>query len=269
MAEDLKTTVAEPESNSDENKRESYPIKTFKAIEPFVGNIYKKYGDSEVISNEKIADANNLSVNSIKQIVSTSNQYQCLKKIHGKGYKITEAFTKIFHPENDEEKIQTIIECIKNVPFYIPLINDYNEKVVPSIEGLQNRFIRDNKMKPHLAKAAAEIFIQNLKDFNLVNTRGVLIFKSEQKPITQNNISPAELNGINIAPSTGMQTKNTKDINDNLVEIPIRLKDSRMAYLSFPKDFTDDDLKKIFKVAKAYIEAYGDDIDLSDKKGAT
>src|SRR6266498_2820334 len=181
MAEDLKTTVAEPESNSDEN---------------------------------------NLSVNSIKQIVSTSNQYQCLKKIHGKGYKITEAFTKIFHPENDEEKIQTIIECIKNVPFYIPLINDYNEKVVPSIEGLQNRFIRDNKMKPHLAKAAAEIFIQNLKDFNLV-------------------------------------------------EIPIRLKDSRMAYLSFPKDFTDDDLKKIFKVAKAYIEAYGDDIDLSDKKGAT
>ena len=54
MSEDLKNSQAETESTDIENKRETYPIKTFKAIEPFVGNVYKKYGNSDILSNEKL-----------------------------------------------------------------------------------------------------------------------------------------------------------------------------------------------------------------------
>ncbi len=272
MTEDLKNNVADTDVSNDENKRETYPIKTFKSIEVFVGNVYKKYGDSDLISNEKIADANNLSVNSIKQVVSTCVQYNSFKKVHGKGYKVTDAFTKIFHPENEEEKNQTIVECIRNVPFYRPLISDYTEKVVPSIEGLQNRFIRDNKMKPHLAKNAADVFVQNLRDFGLLNARNVLIFRSENKstPPTSNDVNtPNTPNGSGMS-NVDKNDKNDQGNRNDLVEIPIRLKNSRMAYLSFPNDFTDEDLKKIFKVAKAYIEAYAEDenFNLDNKNGA-
>lgn len=255
------------ELNGDnDNKRETYPIKTYKSVEAFIGNIYKRYGDVEILSNQKIADVNNLSPNSIKQILSTCQQYGCLQNVHGKGYKITDIFTKIFHPENEEERVSAIIECIKNVRFYIPLFNDYNEKVVPSIDGLQNRFIREFKMKPHIAKNAAEIFLQNLKDFNLINQRNILIFRNEfRSSFTQAENSTTE--PINQS-SAGVKSSNkiTKDNSDEeQVKIPIRLKENRMAYLSFPNDFTDEDLRKIFRVVKAYIEAYGDNINLDEK----
>lgn len=141
----------------------------------------------------------------------------------------------------------------------------------PSIEGLQNRFIRDNKMKPHLAKNAADVFVQNLKDFNLLNARNVLIFKSENKsiPPIHNDTGVSQNNGTGTIGAESSE-KNDQSNRTDLVEIPIRLKNSRMAYLSFPNDFTDEDLKKIFKVAKAYIEAYAEDenFDLDNKKGA-
>lgn len=266
MSEEIKSTLAPTDANNDnENKRETYPIKTFKNVESFVGNIYKRYGDVDVLSTQKIADANNLSPNSIKQILSTCQQYGCLHNIHGKGYKITESFTKIFHPENEEEKVATIIDCIRNVRFYISLFNDYNEKVVPAVEGLQNRFIREFKMKAHIAKNAADIFLQNLRDFNLINSRNVLIIRNEFK--SQIAASDNTVNEISVKNSVNSSTHNNnnnkdKYEDDKIIKIPIKLKDNRMAYLNFPQDFTDDDLRKIFKVMKAYIEAYGDNINL-------
>ncbi len=259
MSENTNSVNTPSDTVETENKRESYPIKTFKWIEPFIGNVYKKYGSEGLHSNEKIADANNLSVNSIKQIVSTGTQYGCFIKVHGKGYQISEVFTKIFHPENSDEKRILITDCLKNVPFYAPLFTDYNEKVVPSIEGLQNRFIRDFKMKTHLARNAAEIFTQNLKDFDLINSRNVLILPNENSGNNskqENNVGSEQKNTFeNTPPVDGNESPS--------VTIPIKLKGNRMASLSFPLDFSDEDLTKLFKVAKAYIEAYGENIDLS------
>lgn len=48
------------------------------------------------------------------------------------------------------------------------------------------------------------------------------------------------------------------------ITIPIRLKGNRMASLTFPFDFNDEDLIKLFKVTKAYIQAYGENLDLSN-----
>lgn len=260
--EESKTNTEQTEivGDSEKSSRETYPIKPFRLIEPFVGNVYKKYGGSGVHSNEKIADANNLSVNSIKQILSTCNQYGAMQRVHGVGYKITDTFTKIFHPENEEERLQAIIDSIKGVPFYVPLFSDYNEKLVPSAEGLQNRFIRDYNMKPHIAKNAADVFLQNLRDFNLVNARGVLIFRPDTK---QQPSNVTETSGTNNTVETTKNPSSDEAEDMKAVKIPVRLKSGKMAYLSFPSDFTDEDLIKIFKVLKAYIEAYGDEIDLS------
>lgn len=260
MQTDIKTTteVVEVGNDSEKSSRETYPIKPFKSIEIFVGNVYKKYGDNGVHSNQTIAEANNLSTNSIKQTLSTSQQYGTMQRIHGEGYRVTDRFTKIFHPENEDQRNQAIIECIKGVPFYIPLFADYNEKIVPSIEGLTNRFVREFKMKSHIAKNAAEVFLRNLRDFNLITSRGVLMLKSEIKQ--PDNSLPKTPNDTN----DGFKLQNSNVIKGDDVKIPIRLKGGKMAYLSFPSDFTDEDLIKIFKVLKAYIEAYGENINLND-----
>ncbi len=259
MSEDAVNAI-----NTEKGKqRETYPIKTYKSIENFVANIYKKYGDTEIVSNEKVADANNLAANSIKQLLSTTQQYSALKNYHGKGYKVTEEFTNIYHPENDEERLLLIVQCLKGVPFYKPLFNDYEDKAVPSLEGLQNRFIREYKMKNHIAKNAAEVFIQNLKDFNLLNSRSILILPTSGKNAPLEEVINKD-NGSGTTPPYKPQGENgNNDNEEKVIKIPIRLKGGRMAYLNFPSDFEDEDLLKIFKVLKAYIEAYGENINLS------
>ncbi len=114
-------------------------------------------------------------------------------------------------------------------------------------------------MKPHLAKNAAEVFTQNLKDFDLINSRNVLILpngNSGNNSKQENNVGSEQKNTFeNNTPVDGNEITS--------VTIPIKLKGNRMASLSFPLDFSDEDLTKLFKVAKAYIEAYGENIDLS------
>lgn len=48
------------------------------------------------------------------------------------------------------------------------------------------------------------------------------------------------------------------------ISVPIKLKGDRMATLSFPVEFTDEDLIKMYKVLRAYIQAYGDNINLAE-----
>jgi hypothetical protein len=254
-------------SVDNDKERQSYPVKTFKVIEPFVGNVYKKYGNTEIISNQKVADANNLAANSIKQMLSTSQQYTSLRNFHGKGYQVTEEFTHIYHPENEDEKLQLIVKCLKDVPFYRPLFNDYEDKAVPSIEGLQNRFIREYKMKEHIAKNAAEIFIQNLKDFNLLNARNILILPtSNNSAAAANSVNNGNGNHNSNPKNTDNNNEDSEENNENNIKIPIRLKGGRMAYLSFPAKFEDDDIKKMFKILKAYLSAYADiDFDENSK----
>lgn len=259
MAEDILENLDNGSPDSEGKKGTTFPVKTQKGIIPFVGSVYQKYGAHDYHGNEIFADANNLAVNSIKSLLSTSQQYGFLKKAHGTGYKITPEFTKIFHPIDERQKDETMVECLRAVPFYKNLFTAYDGQMVPSSEGLVNFFVRDFDMKQNRAKIAADIFLQNLKDLGLVNNRGVLILKAKvHTPHT-----PAQE-----APAVPPNPPKDVDEEDEMIKIPIRLKGKRMAYLSFPNDYTDQDLKRIEKVIKAYVDIYSDkddkDIDVSD-----
>ncbi len=220
-------------SGESETTRVKYPVKTANGVIPFVGKAYQKYGSSDVLSNEKIADANDLSVNSIKQILSTCQQYNFLKNIHGKGYKITTDFTKIFHPENDEEKIQTVISCLMQVPFYTQLFTSYNDSVVPHIDGLINKFMRDYGMRNNSASIAAEIFVQNLKDYGLLNNRNVLIVKRGIQPIPTAYTNPDTKDAVSSKPPAKPQEDDSD--SGELLTYEFPLTENKKAILKYPK----------------------------------
>ena len=242
-------------SSDNESKKGTFPVRPMNGLIPFIGNVYKKYGASDYHSIEIIADANDLSVNSIKSLVSTGQQYSFLIKSHGTGYKITDQFAKIFHPQDDSERMQAAVECIKNVPFYKQLIKDYEGQVVPSIEGLVNVFVRKYEMKVNRAKIAAEVFTQNLRDYELINSRNILILKLKSVTVPPINTEP-----LNEVHSTGNKLPSiiNNEEEDGMIKIPIRLKGKRMAYLSFPDEYDDQDLLRILRVIKAYVTIYNE-----------
>lgn len=242
-------------------KRLSYVARDLKTIIDFVGKVYNQLGHTAYHSNKAIATVHGLSPDSIKPHLTSAQQYKLLELKFGTGYKITDHFQKLYLPKNDQEKRTAIIESLKSPETYQQLFKDYEYHVVP-FEGVKNHFIRSFGMNNELAAKVAQVFMDNLKDFNLQDARGVLTSALPAKPIvTEVNAESEESESNN---SNGTNANSNGDSGNNLPArrvdklifqseldaagkktIPIYLIGNKQALFVYPDDITEDDIELV------------------------
>jgi len=253
------TLEDENQPSKDGRKRISYVGKDLKTIIDFVAKVYNKLGHTEYHSNKAIATVNGLSPDSIKMHLSSAQQYKLLEIKHRIGYKVTDHFQKIHLPKNDNERRIAIIESLKNAETYQQLFKDYEYHVVPS-DGVRNYFIRTYGMKEDSAIKAADVFLQNLKDFDLLDSRGVLTSALPTKPIipelqheseetSDMDTPPVEENnggngGQKNSPPAIVQNEYTQSTKyQDHIWIPIHLTKQQTAVFAYPKGISENDIK--------------------------
>lgn len=234
----------------DSKKRISYVSKEHKAMFDFVSVIYKELGFSDYHSKEQIAKANNLSPDTIKTWLPACQLYGLLEIKHGTGYKITELFRKIYHPLNDDEQKADIIKSLKSPDMYVSLFGQYENHPLPPINGIKNHFVRNFELRDAIATRTAEVFINNINEYKLLDVKGVLItdvFKSRDPE--EIHVQPDEPNHNTETSSLPIRTQNQVLIQDFTGEsnkkIPIFLTQKKVAFLVYPDEITVSDIKLI------------------------
>lgn len=247
------------QSTKEGKKRVSYVSKDLKSMIEFVAKVYNQLGHTTFNSNKAIATAHSLSPDSIKLHLSSAQQYKLLEMKHGIGYKVTDHFQKLYLPRNANEKRSAVIESLKHPDTYQQLFKDYEYHVVPP-DGVKNHFIRSYGMKEDAALKAAQVFLDNLKDFELLDSRGVLTSGMPSKPIVpevssedlEDKDDPKDKENPSDDGSTGHKnpppalpsndyTENSK--YQNHTWIPIHITKGETAVFAYPKTITENDIK--------------------------
>lgn len=261
MAEEKLSTndpLDDDNQSKEGKKRVSYVSKDLKSIIDFVAKVYNQLGHTAFHSNKAIATVHGLSPDSIKLHLSSSQQYKLLEIKHGTGYKVTDHFQKIYLPRTENEKRSAIIESLKNPETYQQLFRDYEYHVVPT-DGVKNQFIRAFGMKEDVAVKAAQVFMDNLKDYELLDSRGVLTSAMPTKPVVP-DVTPvieekneatdnSSSNGIQHQPP--VVNKGNKVIFQSEIEadgkktIPIYLIGNKQALFVYPDDITEEDIELV------------------------
>lgn len=245
--------VEESNHQKEVKKRISYISRDHKSMIDFVSVIYRNLGHADYHSNKTIATEHGLSADSIKQQITSSQQYKLLELKFGTGYKITDLFKTIFLPLNDIEKKTAIIESLKAPEIYTELFQQYEGHVLPPLNGLKNHFVRKFHFKEDIAEKTADIFINNLREYGLLDARGVLntvVDKHEPEKTFKNkdeDHQKIEEKRNPIEPKVSIP-----EINPNGIDIVIPLKSGKgKAHLLLPEDYTEEDLVRIAKFVEA------------------
>lgn len=262
-----KLNSVEPDIEDDDSsskngkKRTSYVSRDHKSMVEFAGLIYRSLGP-DYHHGTAIAALHKLSPVSIKQQITSCQQYRLLEIKHGVGYKITDLFKRIYLPVNDSEKIAAVVDSLKSPETYQQLFKEYEYHIVPPVTGIKNHFVRNFQFKDDIAEKAAEVFIQNLKDYSLLDSRGVLISGIAAKTISNKPEQPEK--------STEQQAERPKQeqpvtqappkTDDSLFELPIPLPNRRKAFLRYPLDnLTKRDIRVITKALEFIASSLDDE----------
>lgn len=257
----ISSSLEDGNASNDGKKRFTYPGKDLNSIIDFVAKVYNHFGHTNYNSNKAIATVHGLSPDSIKTHLSSSQQYGLFELKHGTGYKVTDHFLKIYLPKTEKEKRDAVIHSLKLPEVYQQLFKDYEYHVVP-IEGVKNHFIRAYGFKEDIASKAAAVFIENLKNFDLIDNRGVLTSGLPFKEIgkleeTDFELGKGDEKNENNNGQTGQELgvpavkKIDRLIFQSEIEaagkktIPIYLIGNKQALFVYPDDITEDDIELV------------------------
>lgn len=258
MSEEKVVNYTEDDYDLEDNsKRVSYVSKDLLQMIQFVAKIYDRLGHTDYHKNTAIAAVNGVKAVSIKMHLSSAQQYNLLELKRKEGYKVTDHFKRLYLWKSSDERTAAAIESLRNPSTYKVLFKDYEYNTVP-FEGVKNHLIKTFDMVPDAAAKAAEVFIKNLRDFGLLDNRGVLITAlpaknedSDDKPQLQDvddadNLKPVYLNTIEklIPPTNNPRSiiLHCETDANKMKTVPIHLIDSKQAWLVYPDDMTEDDI---------------------------
>lgn len=244
----------------------SYPSFTIEHSVAFTAKIDKEFSSVRYISKEDLSKTLNLSGGSFLTQLSSCVQYGLLDLKSGDGYRPSELFKKIKRPLEGENVNDFLIECFKNPELYKKIIAEYSDRQLPSQNGLANLLDRSFAIKGQAADAATKIFFKNLSSLGLIGDGNILQIESYIPFVEQNNEAPTgeavtehkENNALMVQskPKENAESSNQKSDNQTsqeTIEIPVYFKDKRKATLIIPKDFSDEDMKRIVRVLQAYV----------------
>jgi hypothetical protein len=220
-------------------------------------------GFNEYHTKAAIAKEFDITADSVKPYLSMGQQYRLLEIKHGTGYKATLLFREIHLPDNTSKKDASAIDSLKSPKIFSNLFREYENHILPDIEGLTNKLIKNYNYKKPVAERVARAFYNNIKDYDLLGERNILYgsqskIKKETKPL----VNPSDDTG-GIKPPAGDKNDNGTPDATEVIKLEIKLKDKRFANLIFPKDYDDIDLHKMYGVIVAYLNAYSESGDVA------
>ncbi|MEZ5016182.1 MAG: hypothetical protein R2800_03965 [Flavipsychrobacter sp.] len=182
-------------------------------------------------------------------------QYNLLDLKKGEGYKPSALFKKISRPLPNENVDDLYKECLLEPNLYKSLINEFNNKALPSKSGLANILVRNYNIKSNAADKAATIFIKNLNELGCIKDGNILYLNSvkankveeieDDSTIIEEQESIVKDSQIN-TPSTSVTTQTNQLLlteSTNHDKLTIKLTEGKHAYLSFPNDINVKDIE--------------------------
>lgn len=238
----------------------SYPALTVLEAYNFALRVYNKFSNVEV-SRKEIGSALGVNDLSISRDVAASAAYGFFDKILLKGekdfkYKITDIFNNVYRPENEKQKKLGIIEAFGKPKLFHELINKFDNSVIP--EELPNTLIKHHNITEAASQEVAEIFINAGKEAGVINDNRFLNFKvthtatsktqyaevieeqPSEEPATHDNRLPLKVEPANYIP-------------ENDIRVPIHLTKAKMAYMVYPQDINDKDIKLLDHAIKGIL----------------
>ena len=171
-------------------KRSSaYPSFSIKYCVSVVEKIYNTYGPSTYVSREDIAKAVGKNEGYMQMPISSSVQYGLLDRKSKVGYKPSELFLKIFKPLDDSELREAQLTTIRNPKLYSDIFSTSSNERFPSISGLETIMVRNHEISLAASKKAASILYENINNFGLIDSNGILNLDGVENEETENNQS--------------------------------------------------------------------------------
>lgn len=254
MEDKIKSDDANDSINTKEAKkpRVSYVSKEHKFIFDFVSVIYKELGRSDYHSREDIAKAHGLSTDTIKTTFAACQQYGLLEIKHGVGYKITDLFQRIYHPINDDQRLHDLVISLKSPEIYAPLFRQYENLPLPPLNGIKNHFVRNNGFDERVAARTAEVFLSNLREYDLLDAKGVLTATATKSQDSEEvSHAPNEEATVNSEANGALIAYPKQELIQDLYtgesnkKVPIFLTKKKVAYLVYPDEITVNDIRLI------------------------
>lgn len=247
-----------------------YPSYTIESCVGLTTKIEKEFSSVRYVPKEDLSKTLNLSGGAFLQQLSSCVQYGLLDLKSGEGYRPSELFKKIKRPLEGENVNDFLIECFKKPELYKKITAEYSDRQLPSQSGLANLLDRSFSIKGQAADSAAKVFMKNLSALGLIGEGNILRIESyipfvEEGSESDDSVTPDEsavvekhnkalmvqAKSVNGAESS--DGKAAKEPSSEIIEIPVYLKDKRKAALTIPKDFSDDDMRRVVRVLSAYV----------------
>lgn len=234
------------------NRSASYPSITVLDAYNFALKINDKFSNIEVTRKE-MANVLKVHDSTISRDVAAVAAFGFFEKILTKGqpeskYKLTELFNDVFRYENEKQKKISLITAFGKPKLFSDLIAKFDGSVIP--EELANTLIKHHGITEAASKEVADIFVRSGVEVGVINESRVLSYKvtlnatsktqyAEIVDETKNNNSSNQGNQVNAV--TRVETVNMPSIDD--MKVPIHLTKNKMAYLLYPTDINEKDIK--------------------------
>jgi len=238
-----------------------YPSFTIESCEKLTQQIKEFFSDVQFVDDKTISKAVGVSGGSFLMKLSSAVKYGLLDLKQGSGYKPSALYKKISQPLPNENPNDARIECFTNPELYKKLVEEWNNKELPNEVGMANILDRNYGVKGAAAKVAVKIFFKNATTLGLISDNNILRVGSYLPFVEPETVEvlmqPPELIQLpsNVkTEANSSQIKSTK-IEDDEVEIPVYFINKKTtARVLMPKDFGNDELKKVIKVLSGYLE---------------
>jgi hypothetical protein len=247
-------TIAEAteaqKTDAKQKRSASYPAFTVTDAFNFASKINEKFGNAEVTRKE-IASVLKVHPNTISREVASAAAYGFFDKTLHKGeadvrYKLSDLFNDTFLYENGKQRQINFITAFGKPKLYSDLIAKFDGTLIA--EELPNTLIKHHSITENAAKEAADVFIKSGIEVGVINENRVLNYKVTlaatqktqyaevfEEPPNRN----APTNNNNLLPVKLEQTY----IPESDVKIPIHLTKNKTAYMVYPNDINDKDIK--------------------------
>lgn len=225
----------------------SYPFFSLKECVDLTHKIHSELGN-RFSTRKEIADIMNISEGYIVKFVSACVQFDLLENQYGTGYKPSETFLrKILLAENENEKRNILIECLKKPALYSELFEKYNNSKLPS--ALPVILCKDFGIQLTAKDKAASIFTDSLNFVNVLSSDGTIsipnISTQEQEEAEEES---GESRHNADTPIADTSTNSTKPKNFNQAgkkRADIKINNGRFITIEFPEDINNQEIEKI------------------------
>lgn len=224
----------------------SYPALPLLKAFSFAEKVYNKFSNIEATRKE-IASEFGVNDVTISRDVAAAAAYGFLDKTLVKGeaefkYKVTQLFDDIFRYENEKQKKLALITAFGNPKLFQELISKFDGQIIPE-DLLPNTLIKHHNITEKAAKDVATIFISSGIEADVINESRLLNYRVKQSAISKTQyaeVTEDPLGGELVNPVVKVEKINELE---NDIKIPIHLTKNKMAYMAYPSDINENDIK--------------------------